>query len=64
MARMNTHYRNALVAVLDRIDKQIVDADTLLLKSPTGGPLLWLMDELAYLRIERLGVEAKLNKKR
>ena len=61
---MNTHYKNALVAILDRIDKQIVESDALLLKLPTGGELLRVRDELAYLRIERLGVAAKLHKKR
>jgi len=60
---MNTHHKNALVAILDRIDKQIVESDALLLKLPTGGELLRITDELAYLRIERRGVAAKLHKK-
>jgi hypothetical protein len=64
MASMNTHHKNALVAILTRIDKQIVDSDALLLKSPTGGELIRVRDELAYLRIERRGIAAKLNKKR
>jgi hypothetical protein len=60
MAGMNTHRRNALVAILARIDKQIVESDTLLLKAPTGGALLRVTDELAYLQIERRDVAAKL----
>jgi hypothetical protein len=61
---MNTHNKNALVAILDRIDRQIIESDALLLKLPTGGELLRIRDELAYLRIERLGVATKLDKKR
>ena len=60
---MNTHYKNALVAILDRIDKQILESGALLLKLPTGGELLRVRDELAYLRIERRGIAAKLNMK-
>ena len=60
MARMNTHRQNALVAILARIDKQIVESDTLLLKAPTGRALLRVTDELAYLQIERRDVAAKL----
>jgi hypothetical protein len=60
MAGMNTHRQNALVAILARIDKQIVESDTLLLKSPTGGALLRVTDELAYLQIERRDVATKL----
>ena len=63
MAAMNTHYKNALLATLDRIDKQILESDAQLLKLPTGGELVRVTDELAYLRIERRGIEAKLLKK-
>lgn len=63
MIAMNTHHKNALVAILDRIDKQILESDALLLKLPTGGELLRVTDELAYLRIERRGVERKLGLK-
>ena len=64
MTRMNTHHQNALVAILDRIDRQIVESDALLLKLPTGEELIRIRDELAYLRVERRGVSAKLDKKR
>ena len=64
MTRMNTHHTNALIAILDRIDRQIIESDTLLLKLPTGGALHRITDELAYLRTERRGIAAKLNKKR
>jgi hypothetical protein len=60
MAGMNTHRQNALVAILARIDKQIVESDTLLLKSLTVRERHRVTDELAYLQIERLGVAAKL----
>ena len=60
MADMNTHHKNALAAIIARIDKQIAESDGLLLKLPTGGELLRINDELAYLRIERRRVEAKL----
>jgi hypothetical protein len=60
---MNTHRLNALVAILARIDKQIVESDALLLKSPTGGELIRVTDELAYLQVERRGVERKLRPK-
>jgi hypothetical protein len=63
IAAMNTHNKNALVAILTRIDKQIVESDAMLLKLPTGGELLQIKDELAYLRIERRGVAAKLLRK-
>jgi hypothetical protein len=63
MAGMNTHHKNALVAILTRIDKQIAESDAMLLKLPTGGDLLRVRDELAYLQIERRGIAAKLNKK-
>lgn len=60
MAGMDTHRQNALAAILARIDKQIVESDTLLLKLPTGAALLRVTDELAYLHIERRDVAAKL----
>jgi hypothetical protein len=60
MAGMNTHRRDALVAILARIDKQIVESDVMLLKSPTGGSRLRVTDELAYLQSERRGVATKL----
>lgn len=59
MTGMNTNQHDALVAILARIDKQIVEADALLLKSPTGGALLRVTDELVYLRIERRRAEAR-----
>ena len=61
---MNTHRLNALVATLARIDKQIVESDTLLLQSLTIRERHRVTDELAYLQIERLGVASKLQKKR
>lgn len=64
MTRMNPNQEIALVAVLDRIDKQIADSDTLLLKLPVGSELRRITDELAYLRAERRGIAAKLNKHR
>ncbi len=63
MTAMNTHHKNALIAIRDRIDKQILESDALLLKLPTGGELIRVKDELAYLRIERRGVERKLRLK-
>jgi hypothetical protein len=63
MAGMHTHHQNALIAILDRIDKEILESDSLLLKSPTGGELIRLTDELAYLRIERRKVARKLRPK-
>ena len=60
IAAMNTHRQNALVATLARIDKQIVESDTLLLKSLTGGERHRATDELAYLQIERRVVATKL----
>jgi len=67
MASMNTDRHNAersLVATLARIDEQIVESDALLLKLPTGGELLRVTDELAYLRIQRRGVAAELQRNR
>ena len=61
---MNTHHKNALAAILARIDKQIVESDVLLLKLPTGGELLRIKDELAYLKVERRGIAAKLLRNR
>ena len=63
MADMNTHRRDALVATLARIDKQIVESDTLLLKSLTGRERHQITDELAYLRIERRDLAGKLRPK-
>jgi hypothetical protein len=60
MAGMDTRQHNALVATLNRIDDQIAESDTLLLNSLTGRERLLIRDELAYLRIERLKVVAKL----
>jgi hypothetical protein len=57
---MKTNRRNALVAILARINKQIVESDTLLLKSLTVRERHRVTDELAYLQIERLDVEGKL----
>ncbi len=61
---MDTHHKNALVAILDRIDKQIVESDSLLLKTLTGRERHLVTDELAYLQIERRDVATKLRKKR
>lgn len=58
--RLNTE--RSLIATLARIDKQIVESDALLLKLPTGGELLQIKDELAYLRIERRGIAVKLQR--
>jgi hypothetical protein len=66
-ADINTRRLNAersLVATLARIDEQIVESDALLLKLPTGGALLRVTDELAYLRIQRRGVAAELQRNR
>jgi hypothetical protein len=64
MTGMNTSQHDALVATLARIDKQIVESDTLLLNSLTVRERLRVTDELAYLQIERLDVAAKLQSKR
>jgi hypothetical protein len=50
---------NALVRILDRIDKQIVESNALLLKTLTEWELHLVTDELADLHIERLEVDAK-----
>ena len=66
MAGMNTDRHNAersLVATLARIDKQIVESDTLLLKSLTGRERHRVTDELAYLQTERRDVAGKLRPK-
>jgi hypothetical protein len=66
MAGMNTHRHDAersLIATLARIDKQIVESDTLLLKAPTVWERHRITDELVYLRIERRGVAGKLKPK-
>ena len=60
---MNTNQHTALVATLVRIDKQIVESDTLLLKSLTGRERHQITDELAYLRIERRDLAGKLRPK-
>jgi hypothetical protein len=60
---MNTNQHTALVATLARIDKQIVESDTLLLKSLTGRERHQITDELAYLRIERRDLAGKLRPK-
>ncbi len=57
---MNTNRHNALVAILARIDEQIVESDTLLLTSLTGRERRRVTDELAYLQIERLKAAANL----
>ena len=59
---MNTNYHNSLVAILARIDEQIVESDTLLLNSLTVSERLRVTDELAYLQIERRRAAAKLRK--
>jgi len=64
MTAMNTHHKNALAAILARIDKQIVESDVLLLKLPTGAQLLRIMDEMAYLKTERREIAAKLLRNR
>jgi hypothetical protein len=58
IAGMNTHRDNALVAILDRVYKQIVESDTLLLKSLTVGDRRRVTDELAYLQTKRLDAAA------
>lgn len=58
---MPTSRHNALVTVLARIDKQIVESDALLLKSLTDWERHLVTDELAELHVERLEVEAKLH---
>lgn len=60
MTSMNTNQHDALIATLARIDKQIVEADALLLKSLTVLERHTVADELAYLRIERRDVAGKL----
>jgi hypothetical protein len=60
MTDMNTSQHDALVAILARIDKQIVESDTLLLKSLTVLERHHVTDELAYLKIERRRAAAKL----
>ena len=60
---MNTNRHNALVAILARIDEQIVESDTLLLKSLTVRERHRLTDELAYLQIEHRNVAGKLRPK-
>jgi hypothetical protein len=66
MASMNTNRLDAersLVATLARIDEQIVESDTLLLKSLTVRERHRVTDELAYLQTQRRGVAAKLPSK-
>ena len=62
MAGMNTSQHDALVAILARIDKQIVESDALLLKSLTVRERQLVTDELAYLQIERQRAADKLAK--
>jgi hypothetical protein len=50
MTAMNAHHKNALVATLARIDKQILESGALLLKLPTGAELIRLKDELGRFR--------------
>jgi len=57
---MPTARHNALATILARIDKQIIDSDTLLLKSLTDWERHLVTDELAELHVERLEVETKL----
>jgi hypothetical protein len=59
---MNNHRHDALVAILARIDKQIVDQDVLLLKSLGLRERFRVTDEIAYLQIERRNTVAKLQK--
>jgi hypothetical protein len=59
-AMTTTHRHDALAAILARINKQIVESDTLLLKSLSVRERHRLTDELAYLQLERLDVEGKL----
>ena len=61
---MNTNRQNALVAILARIDEQIVESDTLLLTTLTGQERCRVTDELAYLQIERLKAAANLQNNR
>jgi hypothetical protein len=66
MASMNTDRHNAersLVATLARIDRQIVESGTELLKSLTGPERHRVTDELKYLQTQRRGVAAKLPSK-
>jgi hypothetical protein len=60
MNSMKTNQFNGLIAVLARIDEQIVESDTLLLKSLTVLERHHVTDELAYLKIERRRAAAKL----
>ena len=62
MTSMKTNQFNGLVAILARIDEQIVESDTLLLNSLTVSERLRITDELAYLQIELLRAAAKLRK--
>ena len=62
MTSMKTNQVKGLVAILARIDEQIVESDTLLLNSLTVSERLRITDELAYLQIERLRAGAKLRK--
>jgi hypothetical protein len=57
---MNTNRHNALVAILARIDEQIVKSDALLLTSLTGRERCRVTDELAYLQTERRKAAANL----
>jgi hypothetical protein len=62
MADMNTARQDALVAILVRIDEQIVTFDLLLHNPLSGGERVRVTDELAYLKIERRRAAATLKK--
>jgi hypothetical protein len=62
MADMNTQRHDALVAILARIDEQIVTFDTLLLNPLSGGERIRVRDELAYLKTERRTAAATLKR--
>jgi hypothetical protein len=64
IAEMDKQRQNALLAILARIDKQILESDALLLKSLTVRERATVTDELSYLQIERLDVSAKLQNKK
>jgi hypothetical protein len=59
---MDTTQHAALVAILTRIDEQIVTFDTLLLKPLSARERVRVTDELAYLKVERRASAATLAK--
>jgi hypothetical protein len=63
-APMSTTRHKAFVAILARIDEQIVESDALLLKSLTDWERHLVTDELAELHLERLEMEGKLQNER